>query len=89
MSDEPANTPARARTETVTAEDAGQRLDNFLLRRLKGVPKSRVYRIVRKGEVRVNKSRAKPAQRLADGDLVRIPPVRMGPESPPAAPRPG
>lgn len=88
MSDETALNPARARTETVTAEDAGQRLDNFLLRRLKGVPKSRIYRIVRKGEVRVNRSRAKPAQRLADGDIVRIPPVRMGPASPAAKPRP-
>ena len=56
---------------------AGQRIDNFLLRHLKGVPKSRVYRILRKGEVRVNKKRVKAEYRLADGDVVRVPPVRM------------
>ena len=55
---------------------AGQRLDNFLLARLKGVPKSHVYRLLRKGEVRVNKGRAKPDYRLAFGDQVRLPPVR-------------
>jgi len=55
---------------------AGQRLDNFLLGRLKGVPKSHVYRLLRKGEVRVNKGRAKPDYRLAFGDQVRLPPVR-------------
>ncbi|MEJ2515251.1 MAG: RluA family pseudouridine synthase [Gammaproteobacteria bacterium] len=54
----------------------GQRLDNFLLGRLKGVPKSRVYRLLRRGEVRVNGGRAKPDYRLAEGDDVRIPPVR-------------
>lgn len=56
--------------------DAGQRLDNFLLRKLKGVPKSRIYRIVRHGEVRINKGRVKPDYRLKDGDIVRIPPIR-------------
>lgn len=56
---------------------AGQRLDNFLLTHLKGVPKTHIYRIIRKGEVRVNKSRAKPATRLQTGDSVRIPPVRQ------------
>ncbi len=55
----------------------GQRVDNFLLRHLKGVPKSRIYRIVRKGEVRVNKSRVKPDYRLVLGDQLRIPPVRI------------
>jgi 23S rRNA pseudouridine955/2504/2580 synthase len=55
---------------------AGQRLDNFLLGRLKGVPKSHVYRLLRKGEVRVNKGRAKPDYRLEAGDVVRLPPVR-------------
>ncbi len=55
----------------------GQRLDNFLLTHLKGVPKSRVYRIVRKGEVRVNKGRTKVSYRLKQGDMVRIPPVRI------------
>jgi 23S rRNA pseudouridine955/2504/2580 synthase len=62
----------------VTAAAAGQRLDNFLLRVAKGVPKSHVYRIVRSGEVRVNKARAKADQRLEEGDEVRIPPLRMG-----------
>ena len=56
---------------------AEQRLDNFLLTLLKGVPKTYIYRIIRKGEVRINKSRAKPASRLQIGDSVRIPPVRV------------
>jgi len=55
---------------------SGQRIDNFLLKQLKGVPKSRIYRILRKGEVRVNKGRIKPEYRLKSGDLVRIPPIR-------------
>ncbi len=55
----------------------GQRLDNFLLSQLKGVPKSRIYKIVRKGEVRVNKGRIKPEYKLQTGDTVRIPPVRV------------
>jgi 23S rRNA pseudouridine955/2504/2580 synthase len=58
---------------------AGQRLDNFLIRELKGVPKSRIYRILRKGEVRVNGGRAKPDYRLEIGDRVRLPPIRMAP----------
>jgi 23S rRNA pseudouridine955/2504/2580 synthase len=66
----------------VTDAHAGQRIDNFLLRRLKGVPKSRVYRILRKGEVRVNKSRAKAEYKLEIGDIVRIPPVRMAEKKP-------
>lgn len=57
-------------------ESAGQRLDNFLFRHLKGVPKSRVYRMLRGGESRVNGQRAEPSRRLAPGDEVRIPPVR-------------
>ncbi|NOX42894.1 MAG: 23S rRNA pseudouridine(955/2504/2580) synthase RluC [Gammaproteobacteria bacterium] len=60
---------------------AGQRIDNFLLAKLKGVPKSHVYRILRKGEVRVNKGRSKPIYRLKAGDIVRIPPVRQGGKS--------
>jgi 23S rRNA pseudouridine955/2504/2580 synthase len=59
---------------TVERDDAGRRLDNFLLTRLKGVPRSRVYRMIRGGEVRVNKKRARPQLRLASGDQVRIPP---------------
>lgn len=57
-------------------EAAGQRLDNYLLRRLKGVPKSRIYRMLRGGEARVNGRRAEPSRRLELGDEVRIPPVR-------------
>jgi 23S rRNA pseudouridine955/2504/2580 synthase len=62
----------------VTVDDAaaGQRVDNFLLRLLKGVPKSHVYRILRSGEVRVNKGRASPERRLAVGDVLRVPPIR-------------
>ena len=60
----------------ISEEDNGQRLDNFLLRVLKGVPKSHVYRIIRGGEVRINKKRAQPSSRVCAGDNVRIPPVR-------------
>ena len=62
---------------TVGEEDVGQRLDNFLMRFLRRAPKSLVYRIVRKGEVRVNKKRAKVNQRLVLGDIVRVPPVTI------------
>lgn len=58
-------------------ERVGQRIDNYLMTQLKGVPKSRIYRLLRKGEVRVNKGRIKPDYRLQAGDQVRIPPVRM------------
>jgi len=71
---------------TVEAGYEGQRLDNFLLAQLKGVPKSRVYRIVRKGEVRVNKGRAKVSYRLKQGDVVRVPPVRMAEKVAPMRP---
>jgi 23S rRNA pseudouridine955/2504/2580 synthase len=56
---------------------AGQRLDNFLIATLKGVPKSHIYRILRKGEVRINRGRARPDYRLEPGDVVRIPPLRQ------------
>ncbi len=62
---------------TIDDDEAGQRVDNFLLARLKGVPKSMIYRIVRKGEVRINKGRIKPEYKLSAGDVVRIPPVRV------------
>lgn len=61
----------------ITEDNNDQRLDNFLLTRLKGVPKSHIYRIVRKGEVRVNKGRVDANYRLVPGDIVRIPPVRV------------
>ncbi|MBU6465405.1 MAG: RluA family pseudouridine synthase [Burkholderiales bacterium] len=69
--------PQVVRLQAVDANSAGQRLDNFLLRELKGVPKTHVYRIIRSGEVRVNKGRASADTRLAEGDLVRVPPVRV------------
>ncbi len=62
---------------TVSDDEAGQRIDNYLLGRLKGVPKSLIYRILRKGEVRVNKGRIKPEYKLQQGDVVRVPPVRV------------
>ena len=62
---------------TIDEGSAGQRLDNFLLRVLKGVPKTHVYRVIRAGEVRVNKGRAQADTRLELGDLVRVPPVRL------------
>lgn len=64
----------------IDADQAGQRIDNFLIRQLKGVPKSRIYRILRRGEVRVNKGRIDAGYRLRDGDTVRIPPLRQGPK---------
>ncbi len=68
----------------IVDNDAGQRLDNFLRRHLKGVPKSHIYRILRKGEVRINKGRSKPDYRLQTGDIVRIPPVRTATRQAPA-----
>jgi len=67
------------KVQIVEIEDdrEGQRIDNFLMSQLKGVPKSRIYRILRKGEVRVNKGRIKPEYKLKGGDLVRIPPIRV------------
>jgi 23S rRNA pseudouridine955/2504/2580 synthase len=68
---------ARARWLEVGEEAAAQRIDNFLLRHLKGVPKSHVYRVLRSGEVRVNSGRVKPDYRLQPGDRIRVPPVRV------------
>jgi 23S rRNA pseudouridine955/2504/2580 synthase len=70
----------------VGEEAAAQRIDNFLLKRLKGVPKSHVYRVLRSGEVRVNSGRVKPEYRLKVGDRIRVPPVRMASAPPPAKP---
>jgi 23S rRNA pseudouridine955/2504/2580 synthase len=72
---------------TVDEGSQGQRLDNFLLRLLKGVPKTHVYRVIRSGEVRVNKGRASADTRLELGDVVRVPPVRVA-EREQAAPAP-
>ena len=68
----------------VLADDAGQRLDNWLMRRFSGVPRSHIYRILRRGEVRLNGRRVKPEQRVAAGDDVRLPPVKA---AAPGAPR--
>lgn len=68
---------SRVRVETIGDEADDQRIDNYLLRHLKGIPRSHVYRILRRGEVRVNGGRVKPVYRLQVGDKVRIPPVRM------------
>lgn len=62
---------------TISEDEAGQRIDNYLLAKLKGVPKSLIYRIVRKGEVRVNKGRIKPEYKLQTNDVVRVPPIRV------------
>lgn len=70
----------------VTEDQEGQRVDNFLMTQLKGVPKSLIYRILRKGEVRVNKGRVKPTNKLSVGDVVRIPPVRVSEEKAVAGP---
>jgi len=61
----------------VDEESAGQRLDNFLMRHLKGVPKTHVYRIIRSGEVRINKGRCSADSRVEAGDEIRVPPVRV------------
>ena len=67
----------KVRKVEVTDREAGQRIDNFLIKQLGGIPKSAIYRILRKGEVRVNGGRAKPERKLELGDEVRIPPVRV------------
>jgi 23S rRNA pseudouridine955/2504/2580 synthase len=70
----------------VSADEAGQRLDNYIQKRLSHLPRSRVYRVIRKGEVRVNGKRAAPETRLAANDKIRIPPVRMLPVQDPGRP---
>jgi len=73
----PASNVPAARVVEVDEDSAGQRLDNFLIRHLKGVPKTHVYRIIRSGEVRINKGRASADTRVEAGDQVRLPPVRI------------
>jgi 23S rRNA pseudouridine955/2504/2580 synthase len=73
---------------TVDLESAGQRLDNLLLRLLKGVPKTHIYRVIRSGEVRLNKGRARADTRVAAGDVLRLPPLRL-PEKSAAPVTPG
>lgn len=74
---QPTDTQARVQIIRITETHAGQRLDNFLLHILKGVPKSLVYRVIRRGEVRVNGQRSKPLRKLSFDDQVRVPPVRL------------
>ncbi len=74
---DPVPASAQVKWLDVDEDSAGQRLDNFLIRHLKGVPKTHVYRIIRSGEVRVNKGRAQADTRVAAGDKVRLPPVRI------------
>ncbi len=78
--------PAQVQLVTINDEDAGQRIDNFLLRICKGVPKSHIYRVLRSGEVRVNKGRIDQTYRLVEGDIVRIPPIRIAEKAPSTAP---
>ena len=85
---DPASAP-RVETVEVPEDRDGQRIDNFLTTRLKGVPKSLVYRLLRTGQVRVNGKRAKPDHRLAAGDAVRIPPVRTAERPDPGTPPAG
>lgn len=73
----------RATWLEVGEESEAQRIDNFLVRQLKGVPKSHVYRVLRSGEVRVNSGRVKPDYRLRPGDRVRVPPIRVSPAKAP------
>ncbi len=73
----PVQVQPQVKTLTIDEDGAGQRLDNYLMRQLKGVPKTHVYRIIRSGEVRVNKGRASAETRLNAGDVVRLPPVRI------------
>ena len=73
----PAPALPQVKTLTIDEDGAGQRLDNYLMRHLKGVPKTHVYRIIRSGEVRINKGRVSADTRVEAGDIVRLPPVRI------------
>ena len=77
---------AQVRLVTISEEEADQRIDNFLLRICKGVPKSHIYRVLRSGEVRVNKGRIDQTYRLKEGDVVRIPPIRVAEKAMQAVP---
>lgn len=73
----------KVRMVEIDSQADGQRIDNYLLKTLKGVPKSHLYRILRKGEVRVNKGRIKANYRLKSGDMVRIPPIKVSADNAP------
>ena len=86
MTDSSENDPKKAKFVEVDAEYSGQRIDNFLLARLRSVPKSLIYKVLRTGQVRVNKGRIKPAYRLEAGDIIRIPPIKLDQNKPTATP---
>ncbi len=88
-SDGPAQVRTPVRKVQIDAERAGQRIDNFLRRELPGLPTGRLYRILRRGEVRVNGGRVKAEYKLAEGDEVRIPPARVNADAPAPPRRPG
>ena len=73
----------KVRFFTIDADEAGQRIDNYLLKTLKGVPKSMIYRLLRKGEIRVNKKRTKPEYKIAAQDIVRVAPIRVSEQKAP------
>lgn len=75
----------QVRFYTIEADEAGQRIDNYLLKTLKGVPKSMIYRLLRKGEIRVNKKRTKPEYKIADQDMIRVAPIRVAEKSEPVS----
>jgi 23S rRNA pseudouridine955/2504/2580 synthase len=83
---EPTAAKSPLELRTITEQEAGQRIDNFLMRHFKSVPRSRVYRLLRKGEVRVNKKRVDAEYRMAAGDEVRLPPVRLDSSDEPGLP---
>jgi 23S rRNA pseudouridine955/2504/2580 synthase len=89
MNEPAAKSHPKVRQVSVTAEEAGQRIDNFLARYLKGVPRSHIYRILRRGEVRVNSGRIKAQYKVRAGDTVRIPPVRVSAAGPVPGKLPG
>lgn len=75
----------KVRFITIDEETDGQRIDNFLLKTLKGVPKSMIYRLLRKGEIRVNKKRIKPEFKLSNEDIIRLAPIRVSEEAAPVS----
>jgi 23S rRNA pseudouridine955/2504/2580 synthase len=83
---EPRGAKSAIEIRTITEQEAGQRIDNLLMRHFKTVPRSRVYRLLRKGEVRVNRKRVDAEYRVAAGDEVRLPPVRIDRSSEPSRP---
>jgi len=85
--EQPSASQPKVQMLTISEEEAGQRIDNFLLRICKGVPKSHVYRVLRSGEVRVNKGRVDQLYRLVEGDVVRVPPIRMSEPSTQVVPK--